>query len=170
MRHRRPPSTRGEMPGAQAWDEHAIPLLHGLPQHTRVPSVTGDLLQHFTCIFMPSRPSLWEERAQCCSTGTVGAPGGKSGAMVCLIHRDQSPVLCQVGHTPPLPEIVRDPGNMLLKSWRILPFHEPANQHVDCLGDLPRAALSLLWIELLPAPETFTPPTQDRATQRLSRP
>lgn len=60
------------------WDEHAIPLLHGLPQHTRVPSATGEFLQHFTCIFMPSRPSLWEERAQCCSTGTVGAPGGKA--------------------------------------------------------------------------------------------
>lgn len=36
----------------------------GCPKHTRVPSVTGELLQHFTCIFMPSRPSLWEERAQ----------------------------------------------------------------------------------------------------------
>lgn len=70
---RRPPGTRGETPGAQAWDKHAILLLHGLPQHTRVPSVTGELLQHLTCIFMPSRPSLWEERAQCCSTGTVGA-------------------------------------------------------------------------------------------------
>lgn len=67
-------------------------------------------------------------------------------------------MLCQVGHAQPLPEIVRDPGNMLLKSWGVLPFHEPANQHVDCLGDLPRGALSLLWTELLPAPGTHIPP------------
>lgn len=135
------------MPGAQAWDELAIPLLHGLPQNTRVPSVTSELLQHFTCIFMPSRPSLWEERAQCCSTGTVGAPGGKSGAMACSARWD----------TQPLPKIVRDPGNMLLKSRGVLPFHEPPNQHVDCLGDLPRRTLLLLWI-VSSSPRHKSPP------------
>lgn len=79
-------------------------------------------------------------------------------------------MLCQMGHTQPLPEIVRDPGNMLLKSWGVLPFHKPANQHVDGLGDLPRGALSLLWIEFLPAPGTYIPPTQHKAIQTLSRP
>ena len=141
----------------------------GCPSMPGSLSVTAELLQHFTCIFMPSRPSLWEERAQCCSAGTARAPGSGSGATVCSLHRDQSPTLCQVGHAQPLPEIVRDPGNMLLKSWRVLPIHEPPNQHVDRLGNLPREALSLLWIQLLPAPETYIPPTQHKAILRWSQ-
>lgn len=84
---------------------------------------------------------------------------------MCSLHGKRGPTLCRLHHTWPLPEIVRDPGNMLLKSWGVLPIHEPANQHVDGLGNLPRAALSLLWIQLLPAPETHVPPTQ----QKLSR-
>lgn len=141
----------------------------GCPSMPGSISVTAELLQHITCIFMPSRPSLWEERAQCCSAGTARVPGSRLGARACSLHRNQSSTLCQVGHTQPLPEIVGDPGNMLLKSWGVLPIHKPANQHVDRLGNLPRAALSLLWIQLLPAPETGIAPTQDKAIYRWSQ-
>lgn len=34
----------------------------GFPSMPGSLSVTAELLKHFTCIFMPSRPSLWEER------------------------------------------------------------------------------------------------------------
>lgn len=78
-------------------------------------------------------------------------------------------MLCQVAHTRPLPEIVGDPGNMLLKSWGVLPIHEPANKHVDRLGNLPRAALLLVWIHLLPAPESYITPTQHKVIQRWSQ-
>lgn len=85
------------------------------------------------------------------------------GATVCSFHGNHSPMVCRVHHAQPLPEVVRDPGNMLLKSWGVLPIHKPANKHVDSLGNLPKAALSLLWIKLLPAPETYFPPTQHKA-------
>lgn len=88
---------------------------------------------------------------------------------MCSLHRDQSPTLCQVGHAQPLPEIIRDPGNMLLKSWGVFPVHKPANQHVDSLRNLQRAALSQLWLQLFPAPETYIPPTQHKAIWRWSQ-
>lgn len=78
---------------------------------------------------------------------------------MCQKHRDQSPTSCQADYTQSLPEIVRDPGNMLLKSWGVLPIHKPANQHVDGLRDLLKAALSLLWLQHLPAPDTSLPPS-----------
>lgn len=46
---------------------------------------------------------------------------------------------------------------MLLKSWGVLPIHKPANQHVDGLRDLLKAALSLLWLQHLPAPDISLP-------------
>ena len=61
--------------------------------------VTAGTQQHLTCIFMPSRPSLWEERTQHCSAGIARATGRGLGAKACQHPRDQNPMPCQVGHT-----------------------------------------------------------------------